>query len=480
MKKLKYILPLLAVIGITACQKDLLSALPTTDIPDTKAFDTPDRIASQAAGLYSVLKHGKFMGGKVLIANEVRGEDYTNERSNNVTLFATWKMVATGESQEVKEIWSQGYKTINSVNVFLAGMNAKGTSVAGKEASDSYIGEAKFIRGLSYFQLLQLYARPYINGAGNQPGLILYWEPHTVAGVYTRARSTVAESYSQIIRDLDSSETLLPKEAATATRANAFSAIALKTRVYLYMGMWDKVITEANKLVPATAPFESDAGYQLESNLRTVFSGKYTGEEAIFTLPNSEATNDFPGTQTQMAYYFNPAPLGGNREYNLRPEGIIGDAFWKATDTRRKLITTASGKNYMNKYISPDPYTDYIQVIRYAEILLNLAEARVRSTNALDPQAIALLNAVHGRSDATTIFTAASFDSPQDLINTILKEKHIELLGEGFRAMELTRLGLTIPTKSSIIPPTTPTTNNYVWPISSDELVYNKGCKDNY
>lgn len=478
MKKLKYILPLLAGLAM-GCQKDLLNPIPTTDISDSKAFDTKERIESQANGMYAVMKNGKFLGGKVFIANEIRGEDYVNERANNVTLNASWRMATTGEAQEVKEIWSQGYMAINSANVFLAGMAAKGSSVVGKELSDQYIGEAKFIRGLSYFHLLQLFGRPFIDGAGSKLGLIIYTEPHTKLGDYNKARSTVAETYTQIIKDLDEAETALPKTASSVTRASSYAAVALKTRVYLYTGQYDKAIAEANKLVPATAPFESTLGYKLEANIKTVFVGNYTGAEAIFFLPNSESVDDYPGTQTQLAYYFNPTSLAGNGEYSLHPAGIIADASWKAVDARRKFIATAGTKSYLNKYVKGSPYTDYIPVIRYAEILLNLAEASVRSSNTVNARAIALLNAVHGRSDAGTVFTAGDFATPQALINTILKEKHIELLGEGFRSMELTRLNSNFPAKSSTVLEVTPAMSSYIWPISSDELVYNKLCKDN-
>ena len=126
MKKYSYILAiLLAGMVITGCQKDLLNSLPSTNIPDENAFDNASRIASQVNGLYSVLKNGKFAGGKVIIANEIRGEDYVNLGSNNVTLNASWRMITTGESQEVKEIWSQGYMSINNANLVIAGMLEK-------------------------------------------------------------------------------------------------------------------------------------------------------------------------------------------------------------------------------------------------------------------------------------------------------------------------------------------------------------------
>lgn len=478
-----YILALgLAAFG-TACQKDLLTPKPTTDIPDWEAFTLKERIANEATGLYTVMKNGKFLGGKVLIANDVRGEDFVNLTSNNVTLNASWKMTAVGESQEIKEIWSQGYMAINNVNVFLAGMAAKGNAVVGDSLAKIYAGDAKFVRGLSYFSLLQLFARPYWDGAGSKLGLVLFWEPHTKLGDYSRARSTVKETYAQIIRDLDSAEMLLPKLTAStrfaANKGNAYSAIALKMKVYLQMGQYDKVLNEGAKLITGTGPFTSPAGYALEADLKNLYTPKYAGKEAVIYMPFGASPGDFPGTQTQLGYYYSPASVGGNAEYALSPAGIMGDADWKANDARRQFILPVGTRSFLVKYSGPSPYLDFSPVMRWAEVLLIQAEAIVRQSGTVDPTAIALLNAVHGRSDPGTVFTAANFATADALINTILKEKHIELLGEGNRAMEIIRLGIPFPGKSATVLTVLPTAPNYIWPISSDELVYNKLAVDN-
>lgn len=478
-----YILALGLTAFGTACQKDLLTPKPTTDIPDWEAFTLKERIANEATGLYTVMKNGKFLGGKVLIANDVRGEDFVNLTTNNVTLNASWKMTAVGESQEIKEIWSQGYMAINNVNVFLAGMAAKGNAVVGDSLAKIYAGDAKFVRGLSYFSLLQLFARPYWDGAGSKLGLVLFWEPHTRLGDYSRARSTVKETYAQIIRDLDSAETLLPKLTAStrfaANKGNAYSAIALKMKVYLQMGQYDKVLSEGAKLIAGSGPFTSPAGYTLEADLKNLYIPKYAGKEAVIYMPFGASPGDFPGTQTQLGYYYSPASVGGNAEYALSPKGIMGDPAWKETDARRQFILPVGTRSFLVKYSGPSPYLDFSPVLRWAEVLLIQAEAIVRQSNAIDPTAIALLNAVHGRSDPGTVFTPANFTSAAELIDTILKEKHIELLGEGNRAMEIIRLGIPFPGKSATVLEVKPTAPNYIWPISSDELVYNRLAVDN-
>jgi hypothetical protein len=113
--------------------------------------------------------------------------------------------------------------------------------------------------------------------------------------------------------------------------------------------------------------------------------------------------------------------------------------------------------------------------MRYSEVLLNLAEARVRSTNTVDAQAVALLNAVRQRSDATTTFAPASVS---ELLADILEERNIEFLGEGLRNGDLVRLQLPIPAKGSA-PKKNPGDQGYIWPISSTELSLNPLCTDN-
>lgn len=247
------------------------------------------------------------------------------------------------------------------------------------------------------------------------------------------------------------------------------------------MQKYAEAITEANKIVSATAPFSATSGvpFALQTDIANVFKSPYITTESVLSMPFN-GTTEIPGTQNQLGYYYGVSALnGGNGEYSLNSAGIIANTGWTAADKRRSFIYTASsGKKYLSKYQSPSPFTDYSPVMRYAEVLLNLAEAKVRSSNTVDAQAVALLNAVRSRSDASTTFTVASFLSASDLIDAIMTERRIEFLGEGLRAPDLMRLGLPIPAKSNIaaIPYTA---QNYIWPISATELQLNKLCVDN-
>ena len=470
-----------------SCHKEYLTAPPQTTISDATAFDSPERILGQARSMYQALKNGNFYGGRYIVYGDIRADDFINETSNGVTGFDVWNLNPTGTSQNsVKNLWTQAYYTINVCNLFIDGMAAKGSSVVGPALAANYLGEARLIRALSYYSLLQFYARPFADGNGSKPGLPLRLTGIKSSGFSDLARSTVAEVYTQILSDLNFAETNLPLTNASAelntTRAHRNTAIALKTRVYLTMQNYALVITEANKIVTLTPPFTATTGvaHALQPSILNIFGAApiYNTTESIFSLPMTVTAGDFPGTQNQLGFYFvrNGASLG-SAEYSLNPAGIIANTGWTSTDVRRTglIFTATSGKKYLSKYQNPSPYLDYPPVIRYAEVLLNLAEALARTNPAVDVRGLALVNAVRMRSDPSTTIVATT---QQQLIDAILLERRIEFLGEGLRNIDQMRLLQTIPAKGSV-PAKTSAETGYIWPISSDELSLNRLMTDN-
>lgn len=472
----------IGLLSSYSCQKSLLTPISQTQVSDQggQPFSTSDRILSQVLGLYQTTRNGNDFGGRYQIYNEIKADNWINAGANSVTGYQTWGETVNSTSSEVLNLWNQAYHAINYCNLFIDGMATYGNKVVSTTLSTNYIAEAKFLRALNYYALLEMYCQPYAVNNGTSPGLPLRLTGNSTSGNYDLAPSTVAQVYEQIIADLKDAEAGLPLTYADATtittRAHRNTAIALKTRVYLSMQQYTNVITEANKIVSANAPFTATTGVAnaLQPKIATVFT-TYTTTESVFSFPFN-ATNETPGTQNPLGYYFYNNGKAGVAEYYLNPSGVIADANWKSTDQRRAFIysSTINTNKYLSKFPQPSPWPDWAPVIRYAEVLLNLAEARVRSTNTLDPQAIALLNAIRGRSDASTVFTPASFPGgAPDLIAAIMEERNIELLGEGFKWADLWRLDQPIPAKASV-KVVNPTDAGYIWPMSGNEQQYNK------
>ena len=314
-------------------------------------------------------------------------------------------------------------------------------------------------------------------------------------------RNTVAEVYKFINGDLDFAETNLP---ATRTgnlrivRPVKGAAIALKTRVKLHQGDWQGVVTEGDKIISAAAPFTSPiSGFALTASPLGPFQNGFT-TEAVFSIENNAQDN--AGVNGALAAMMGNPTLGGRGlivvspiAYNL-PE-------WRGDDLRRQLMNQNGRSYFSQKYTDYTNRSDNAPIMRYAEVLLNVAEAAARLGTGVDARALALLNAVRNRAVTTAAnqYTAASFANKNALIQGILTERRIEFLGEGRRWADIHRLALDatfntggIPSKMAYgnavfttynftTPPTLTRTiqaipytdYRFLWPIPADELSRN-------
>ncbi|QDK81087.1 RagB/SusD family nutrient uptake outer membrane protein [Spirosoma sp. KCTC 42546] len=460
-------------LTISACtDTELLNPTPATAISGTNAFDTPDRILGLVNGIYKSVKSANFYGGNYFTYSEARGEEFINRTSNTFTAYEAWNQTLNSGSNFVAGFWAAGYAAINNANILIKGLVDNPTKVSAT-LTKQYTAEAKFLRALSYYSLVTLYARPYNENKGTSPGLPLRLQAETTTANNDLKRSTVAEIYTQILKDLDEAEADLPLNYSTAllntTRAHRNTAIALKTRVYLNSGNWAKVIEEAKKIVSTTTPYSAATGVNHKlQNITEVFTTNYTSTESILSVPMTELDN--VTGQSSFPYVFN-----ANSEYNLNPSGIWGESEWKSTDARRTFARTASGVQFLTKYSKPSPFLDYLPIIRYSEVLLNYAEAAARTGDLAT--ATNLLKAVRNRSDASYTFPTSAVDTQDALVNTILKERRIELLGEGFRSNDLLRNLMPLPAKSSSsnsAPTVLPSQSNYIFPLPNTEITTNK------
>lgn len=463
---------------VSGCRnEDYLYPTSRTAVDSGNAFASADRIEAQINGVYNALKHGQFYGGRYLIYNDIRAENFINRTSNGVTGLQTYEHNLANGTNEIKNLWYRGYVTINNANLFLDGMEGGGNDVVGEPMASQYKAEARFLRAVSYYSLLQFFAQPYAANGGSSPGLPLRLTGNVGADDYSLERSSVADVYTQIIADLDFAEQNLPETQGDAfmntTRAHKNTAIAFKTRVYLSMGNYSSVISEGNKIVGNSAPFTSSSGVALAlaPNVRSVFQPPYTTDESIFSMPMT--ANSAPGTQNALMYYYM-----GNTEYTLNENGIIANSGWLGSDARRGFVGENSFGDILTKFPTDNPWTDYVPVIRYAEVLLNLGEAVARSTNGVDTRAVSLLNAVRNRSDGSTTFSVSDFGNAQALYDAFLTERNIEFLGEGIRSIDILRLGLPFPAKGTVSA-IEASSDSYIWPISEDELIYNPLMTDN-
>jgi starch-binding outer membrane protein, SusD/RagB family len=460
------------VVG-TSC--DLLELEPQTAFSDATAYSTPERVELAVAGMYDAAQSGFYAGGAVrgypfgaahVEQGDCRGEDVVNTQAFYAITYGTSYDPTTANNDFHFQTL---YALINRCNVTLAGLETAVLTPTFTQAMvDSYKGEATFLRALAYHELLKHFSRPYSdnpNAAGG--GVPIRLTPVTGASAaneaVTQGRNTVQEVYTQILADLNYSESVLPETRSTVSvrisRATKAAAVALKTRIYQHMGNWAAVITEANKLVAQNvAPFTPTAGfgaavYSLPSNPYAAFSsgGSKNNSESIFSIENSDVDNGSVNGALPSMYSTSVAPTSGRALVAISPI-IYNQPWWLSTDTRKGAtfistgeLPTGGGKGgyFTRKYTDVTARSDNAPVIRYAEVLLNLAEAIAR-TSGLDARAHALYYAVRGRANAAGTDAAndqlSDFATANALIQAILNERRIEFLCEGLRWGDIHRL----------------------------------------
>lgn len=468
-------------LSLMACnEEELMNPIPETSLSADFIYDNPSRVLGQVNGLYASVKAAGFLGGRNIYLNDIRGEEFINRTQNVFTGYDAWSHTVGSGSADAVSTWNAAYSAINNANLVIDGLAANPTAVSATLAME-YIAEAKFIRGISYFYLVTMYGQPFTKDNGASKGVPLRLKSESTTANNNLARSRVAQVYTQILKDLDDAEAGLPLTYSTAflnaTRAHRNTAIAFKTRVYLSMGDFAKVVTESAKIVSGTAPFRATTGvaHQMQANVLTIFQDNYITTESVFSMPMTVLNN--VGGQNSLSVTYRQT-----FEYGLNPvsPGILAEPTWRATDARKvnfvaARVGTTNGP-FLIKFNKVSPSLDYVPVIRYAEVLLNYAEAAAKTGDLA--KAAALLAAVRNRSDATYVFPPAEIATATALVNRIWIERRIELLGEGSRSRDIMRNLLTFPAKGSgglTAPSLAPSGEAYIFPIPNSEISTNKG-----
>ncbi|MET0635923.1 MAG: RagB/SusD family nutrient uptake outer membrane protein [Chitinophagaceae bacterium] len=445
---------LISLALFASCKKEL-NRLPYSGIADELAFETAEKCLLGLYGVYDAAQSSPYVdggnrgypfGAANIEQGDARGEDMINLQAFfQITYQGTYNATTANNNG----MFGSLYAMINKANITIERfIEAEEAGVIIPAVSQQYQAECRFLRAMAHHELVINYARPYRDNAGSQPG-ITYREKGltslaSIDEAKTLGRGTVAETYTKILADLDFAESILGNTSTPATvRASKGAAIALKMRVKLHMGDWPGVITEGAKLVPAGAgPYTSPiGGWKLTALPDGPFIDN-SSTESIFSIRNDALDNT--GVNAALSNMLGAANLGARGLMSISPI-IFNNPGWLCDDKRRDTLTVegtnanggASGRSvFTTKYRKYTTQDDFAPQIRYAEVLLTLAEAEARQAGAVSTRALDLLNAVRNRSlanPATQAYTIASFADKNALVRAILLERRIELLAEGKR-----------------------------------------------
>jgi hypothetical protein len=446
-------------LTLTSCEKKVLDLQPYASFSDETAFSSPARVLLALNGVYDAAQSGFYAGGAVrgypfgaanVAQGDMRGEDMLNQAAfYQITYEATYNNASPNCSYMFQTIYSM----VNKANLTIDGVKgAAGKGVITAAEGSQYEAELRFLRAMGHHELLLLFSKPYADGNGGQMGII-YRDfavnsdaTSATARAVIRSAVKVADTYAKILADLDFAEANLPATASVKTyRASKAAAIALKMRVKMHMGDWAGVIAEGAKIVAGTTTFTSPIGpWKLTASPDGPFTSN-TSDESIFSIKNDATDN--AGVNGALAQMYGDPALAARGLVRVSPI-IWSDPEWLCTDLRRSLLYRTAGTPvnavYTTKYRDYSNTSDATPQIRYAEVLLTLAEAEARQAAAVSTKAVDLLNAVRNRAVTTVAnqYTVASFASKNALIAAILKERRIEFLAEGKRWGDISRLSL--------------------------------------
>lgn len=142
--------------------------------------------------------------------------------------------------------WSLQYRIVYYCNIILDALG-EGKIKGTKQQLDNIKGQSLFIRSFAFYNLLQVFAKPYLNDSnGEEPGIPLRLvSDHNVPTI----RSDLKASYDQVINDLLQAIELLPMRTGVLTRGSGLGAEALLARVYLSMENYENAFLYANNVL---------------------------------------------------------------------------------------------------------------------------------------------------------------------------------------------------------------------------------------
>ena len=412
--------------------------------------------------------------------------------------------------------WANRYANILACNTVIDALPTM--AIEGDSAKFNYLAaQAYGLRAFNYWCLINSYALPYSSSNLDKPGVIIRTTPQI--DVSDRARSSIRDVYELINKDIEKAEQYI-KGCPVPDNKHLLSEPAilfLASRIALFQENWTEVIRSGEEFMKQVSTVfdlnsvdETTFGAEIASESFYIMNG-YVNKEIVFTFGNNNTYYKYMSDETSGHIYglgFRPSHQGGNSLLESYEEGDLRRKAYFMQDLPQTeeydwwedAYITYPGTHF---YAYPSKYRQAYDPAatkpsektkrenwRSVEVLLNLAEAYVRSSNSVDAKALDLLNTLRRNRFASSAFvekTTADFNNADALLKFIWDERRRELcFEEAMRFWDLRRQGMPqIVHKwyNSWETYETYTLNqgspNYVLSIPDSETNYNDACVNN-
>lgn len=481
MKKIVSILAvLIAITAITSCKKEL--DLAPHKIYYDNFYQTKGDALSAINSVYDQLGSVNQYSNYLWLIQDI-GSDDCNARTTindpNLQEYNSYNIKPT--NTYLAGIWQGSYLGISRANVVLEKVPAIKMDTVTKER---IMGEAKFLRGLFYFNLVRLF--------GEVPLITVPVTPDLGNEEVYLSKSSVSAIYNQIIADLSQAVEKLPSKYSSTNdlgRATSGAALGLLSKVYLTNKDWENAqLTAAmvidSKIYGLNADYASNFKEANKNGKESVFEVQFykkvnsecsqmvisglpsipglfsSGTETM--LPTTDLLNSFEDGDHRKEVTFFDNYFGGL--YTFEPH------IWKYWDqvAYKPAATSASGADFF--------------VMRYSEVLLIYAEALNEAKGGPMIDAYSAINLVRARArnGKTGILPDVDGLDQSAFRSAVLNERRHEFVSEGQRWYDLVRTGNLVEfVKRAKGDNTNPTAFSYLFPIPQRELDNNRNLKQN-
>lgn len=468
----KYIITSFALaFGITAflasCKKSFLEVAPQGQLTEEQALIDPAAADKLVIGAYNTLYRQGTLGVNFVVLGNITSDDAdkgSSQSENGFNVYDIDSFRYNANTAIFNNVWKDYYFGIAAANKAIEILEAGSIEPTTK---NRLLGEAKFIRGLYYFNMVRIWGgvpkitKTPTGAEANDPNL--------------QKRATAAEIYQLIVDDLTFGVNNLPLKGAAGAvvgRATKGAAQSLLAKVYLYMqnyqAAYDNSLAVMNSgkydLATDYATMFREAGTNNIESIFEVQTGPYKGPTGTCEAVSPNYSNfqaprgSFPnftvngvtwnggdlgfGINTPSADLANAYPAGDVRKAGtIIFTGASPVTLWDGFIIPAQPAVVNARYNYKS-YHSPfretlacsgsitdkDNRPKNIRVIRYAEVLLINAEAAAR----LGLDAMTPLAKVRTRAGLTT--TSAT-------LNDVWNERRLELGMEADRFFDIVRQG---------------------------------------
>lgn len=441
--------------SLSSCVNDWLDVAPSDGTDADAALTSSSDLAAARTGMYAALKGNSnlvdYYGQQFFVYGDVHaGDDYQYNNiggSNRASFYYDMTYQTASEfsssTSSSNVAWKSPYIVIGRANRIIAAAEGGALSDAAeaKATIDQYAAEAKVLRALAHFDLVRIYGKPYTEDQGASLGVPLVTE--VLESNAKPARSTVAEVYTQVVKDL--TEAISSNALATETEpgyVSVWGAKAILSRVYLNMGDYANALSVAEDIIK-----NSGAALWTRDQYFKAWDASTPNEsEFLFRLNVAGSTdnNDLNGIgnlQQREGYKEMVATKKFVDMLTSDPKDVRNDMFLPAT-AAKEVATYGTNKVFLNKLRGQGGNlrnVTIVPIIRLSEVYLTAAECAFRNNDKT--KAVEYLNDLV-KNRTTTEASLATVDNIT--LERILIERRKELIGEGQRYFDALRNNETI------------------------------------